>query len=312
MEEIFRLADRATVLTSGRTVDTVDLGRATRADLVRMMIEGGQERTIERPPATAQPRVRLHVEGLRTRRLRGVNLDVCEGEILGLGGLRGQGQSELLHALFGAVPFSGRVTLSGRPVHFRHPRQAMRQGLAFVPGDRNSEGVLMVRSILENLMLPSWRRYGPLLRMAAAWRDALAAAQRLRLVMASLESPVSSLSGGNAQKVVLGKWLLREPQVLLLDDPTKGVDVGAKGEFYGILAGLRQEGVSIVLYSSDDEELIKLCDRVLVLHDGQIQAELAGERLTQSELVSASLATVRGAEGAGQAVQLGAPPGGAQ
>jgi ribose transport system ATP-binding protein len=184
--------------------------------------------------------------------------------------------------------------LSGQTVHWTQPRQAIRAGVAFVPGDRGTEGLLPVRSILENLQLPSWRRYGALLRLGAARAEAMDIAQRLQLKMASLDAPVSSLSGGNAQKVVLGKWLLRAPQVLLLNDPTKGVDVGAKGDFYRILADLRAAGMAIVLYSSDDEELIGLCDRVLVMRDGVITAELAGAHLTKANLVAASVGTAHG------------------
>jgi ribose transport system ATP-binding protein len=130
--------------------------------------------------------------------------------------------------------------------------------------------------------------------MDKARKDAGAVAQKLSLVMESLNVPVNSLSGGNAQKVVLGKWLLREPKVLLLDDPTKGVDVGAKGEFYKLLSDLKNAGTAIILYSSDDEELLGLCDRIIVLQDGQVQAELADNTLTRSELVAASMGSVRG------------------
>jgi ribose transport system ATP-binding protein len=154
--------------------------------------------------------------------------------------------------------------------------------------------LLPIRSILENLQLPSWQRYGVLLQLDKARKDANAVAHRLNLVMQSLNAPVNSLSGGNAQKVVLGKWVLREPKVLLLDDPTKGVDVGAKGEFYKILSELRDAGTSIILYSSEDEELLGLCDRVIVLNDGQVQAELADASLTRSELVAASMSTTHG------------------
>jgi ribose transport system ATP-binding protein len=178
----------------------------------------------------------------------------------------------------------------GKPVAFGNPREAMQHGIAFVPGDRGAEGLLSMRSILENLMLPSWKRYGFPLQMSRARKDAGAVATGgLKLVMDGLDAPVDSLSGGNAQKVVLGKWLLREPGVLLLDDPTKGVDIGAKSEFYRILADLRARGTSILFYSSDDEELLSLCDRVLVLHDGRIAADLAGEHLTHDELVAASI-----------------------
>jgi ribose transport system ATP-binding protein len=291
MEEIFQIADRATVLRSGRTVGAADLKGTSEEELVRLMIEGGvAERHIEHPADTASEKtVLLETEDLRSAVLKGVSLQLREGEILGLGGLQGQGQSDLLLALFGAVPHSGTVRLAGEEVHFAHPRKAMREGLAFVPGDRGGEGLLPIRSILENLLLPSWSRYGAFLNMRRARNDSEEVSQGLRLKMGSLDHPVSSLSGGNAQKVVLGKWLMRDPKVLLLDDPTKGVDVGAKGEFYKILSDLRQRGVAILLHSSDDEELLGLCDRVLVIRDGVVRRELSGGDLNKSELVSASV-----------------------
>ena len=291
MEEIFQIADRATVLRSGKTVGAADLKETNEEELVGLMIEGGvAERHIR-----AQRGDRWRENGsagdrrLRSAVLNGVSLQLREGEILGLGGLQGQGQSDLLLALFGAVPHSGTVRLEGEEVRLSHPRKAMKRGLAFVPGDRGSEGLLSIRSILENLLLPSWSRYGALLNMRRARSDSEEVSQDLSLKMGSLDHPVSSLSGGNAQKVVLGKWLMRDPKVLLLDDPTKGVDVGAKGEFYKILSDLRQRGVAILLHSSDDEELLGLCDRVLAMRDGEVRRELSGNDLNKSALVSASV-----------------------
>jgi ribose transport system ATP-binding protein len=306
MEEIFQIADRAAVLRSGRTVGVAGLEETSEEQLVGLMIEGGvAERHIEHPAdAHGEKAVLLETEDLRSSVLRGVSLQLREGEIVGLGGLQGQGQSDLLLTLFGAVPHSGTVRLAGEEVHFSHPRKAMRQGLAFVPGDRGGEGLLPIRSILENLLLPSWARYGAFLNMRRARNDSEDVSQDLRLKMGSLEDPVSSLSGGNAQKVVLGKWLMRDPRVLLLDDPTKGVDVGAKGEFYKILSDLRKRGVAIVLHSSDDEELLGLCDRVLVMRDGEARRELSGGDLNKSALVSASV-------GAASSSEDGPPSGGA-
>src|SRR5690606_7036877 len=192
-------------------------------------------------------------------------------------------------ALFGAIPWTGEVTLSGEPVHFRHPRAAMEKDVAFVPGDRASEGLLYIRSILENLLLPSWQRYGIPLQLDRGRQDATRIADDLGLVRPSMDAPVSALSGGNAQKVVIGKWLLRNPKLLLLNDPTKGVDVGAKAEFYNLLNDLRQAGTAILFYSSDDVELLELCDRVLVLHDGKVSAELSGSDLNRANLVAASM-----------------------
>ncbi|MBE3559889.1 MAG: sugar ABC transporter ATP-binding protein [Ktedonobacteraceae bacterium] len=294
MEEIFRIADRVTVLRSGRTVGSARIQEISEHDLVDMMVESSVvSRIFKREETREEGSVRLAIRDLRTQTLRGVSLVLRDGELVGLGGLRGQGQSDVLLACFGAIPFTGTIELAGRAVHFTHPQQAMCEGIAFVPGDRTTQGLLPIRSILENLQLPSWLRYGLPLRMQRAREDARVVAQRLNMVMASLDAPVSSLSGGNAQKVVLGKWLLRQPKVLLLDDPTKGVDVGAKGEFYRILADLRVAGATILLYSSDDEELLGLCDRVIVLRDGLVQAELAGDSLTRSDLVASSMGAAR-------------------
>ncbi|HYO87596.1 MAG TPA: sugar ABC transporter ATP-binding protein [Candidatus Limnocylindrales bacterium] len=290
MEEIFRIADRATVLRNGVTVGTRSIAETNERELVTLMIEGMRE--FERRPAAetlATMPVRLHVEGLATAVLRGVSLELRDGELLGLGGLQGQGQSDLLMALFGAMPHSGSVTISGKSTRFRHPKDAIGHGVALVPGDRSSEGLLMVRSILENFQLPSWREYGVPIRMKQAANDGAQIAAEMQMVMSSLDAPVSSLSGGNAQKVVIGKWLRRSPKLLLLNDPTKGVDVGAKGEFYELLNQLRDRGTAILFYSSDDDELLGLCDRVLVMHDGAVRAELQGESLNREQLVTASL-----------------------
>jgi ribose transport system ATP-binding protein len=243
--------------------------------------------------------------------VHGVSFALRDGELLGLGGLRGQGQEEILLALFGAAPHRGTIRMGGRPAAYNHPQAAMGDGVAYVPGERNAQGLLGIRSILENLQLPSWSRYGLLLRMGDARRDGQRVADDLRIVMAGLDAPVSSLSGGNAQKVVLGKWLLRTPQLLLLNDPTKGVDVGAKAEIYRLLDDLRRAGTAILFYSSDDEELLALCDRVLVLHDGRVRTELQGESLTRANLVAASVGAAGDSAAGDSAAGDGAPGDGA-
>lgn len=296
MDEIFRIADRIVVLRNGQTVGELAAADADERAVVALMTGADAADTAtaiqdvaHRTGAASAGAVRLRVDDLRLAAVRGVSFELHDGELLGLGGLRGQGQEDVLLAIFGARRFDGNVALGDRPVHFKHPRDAMRQGVAYVPGERNAQGLLSIRSILENLQLPSWAKYGLPLRMAGARRDATRVADDLRIVMAGLDAPVNSLSGGNAQKVVLGKWLLRSPNLLLLNDPTKGVDVGAKAEIYRLLAELRSQGTAILFYSSDDEELLGLCDRVLVLHDGQVRAELSGATLTRTNLVSASV-----------------------
>jgi ribose transport system ATP-binding protein len=289
MEEIFRIADRAVVLRNGKTVGNVLIKATNERELVRLMIGDVAPPHGNKTPMSRRGEARLKVNGLKTKMLKGVSLDVYAGELLGLGGLQGQGQEDVLLSLFGAISSSGQLTFLGQAANFKNPRQAMKQSIAYVPGDRGRQGLLMIRSILENLHLPSWMSYGFPIRDGRARRDALQAAQNLSLKMASLDAPVSSLSGGNAQKVVIGKWLLRQPKLLLLNDPTKGVDVGSKAEFYGLLEQLQNAGTSVILYSSDDEELLGLCHRVLVLQDGHITAELQADTLTKEHLVSASM-----------------------
>jgi ribose transport system ATP-binding protein len=295
MEEIFRIADKFSVLRNGKTVGAGDMKDINEKELVKLMIEKESVFTFTRGETKVNEKpVCLEVRDLRTDTLDGISFSIREGELVGIGGLRGQGQRDLLLSLFGDVRYSGTVNLFGNESRLKHPREAMKQGLALVPGDRAREGLLYIRSILENLQLPSWRQYGFPLRIGKAKNDAEQAGASLNLKMAGLAEPVSSLSGGNAQKVVLGKWLMRKPKLLLLDDPTKGVDVGTKAEFYALLTKLCSEGKTILFYSSDDEELIGLCDRVLVLHDGMIRTELSGPTLTKENLVAASLGASNG------------------
>jgi ribose transport system ATP-binding protein len=298
MEEIFRIADKYSVLRNGRTVGAGNINDINGKQLIKLMIEKesvlgflrGEAKTGER----IESEISLEAENLTTDYLRGVSFKLRKGELVGLGGLRGQGQRQLLHSLFGDLPYSGTVKLFSQDVHFKHPREAMRSGFALVPGERAKEGLLYIRSILDNLLLPSWKRYGLPLKVNQAKIDATKTGSSLNLKMAGLEEPVSSLSGGNAQKVVIGKWLMREPQVLLLDDPTKGVDVGTKAEFYSLLTRLSDEGKTILFYSSDEEELIGLCDRVFVMYDGMIRTELSGNTLTKENLISSSLGVTNG------------------
>jgi len=298
MEEIFRIADRYSVLRNGKTVGEGRMAEITGQELVRLMIEKQTAEGFKRSTGskTSERPVALEVRDLRTSVVHGVNFDVREGELVGLGGLQGQGQRDILLSLFGDIRYQGEVRFQGKPVHFTHPRQAVRHGFALVPGDRAREGLLYIRSILDNFLLPSWRKYGAPLRMRQARADAATTAESLNLVYSGLDTPVSSLSGGNAQKVVIGKWLMRSPALLLLDDPTKGVDVGTKAEFYALLTELARQGKTILFHSSDDEELTGLCDRVLVMHDGEIVAELAGATLTKENLVAASLGVTNGGE----------------
>jgi ribose transport system ATP-binding protein len=292
MDEIFRISDRAVVLRNGSAVGEVVIADSNEAEIVALMVghESGLGRD-ERAPAEIKvdEEIAIKVEDLHNNLLNGVNFSVKKGELVGIGGLRGQGQSTLLHSIFGNKKYEGRITLFGEEYSAQHPYEAMQKDIALVPGDRATQGVLMIRSIFENLHLPNWRAYGAYLNLNKAEKDAKRVSDQLNMVMESLEAPIRSLSGGNAQKVVIGKWLLREPKILLLDDPTKGVDVGTKAEFYNLLDRLCAAGTTILFYSSDEQELLDLCPRVLVMQDGHIKADLFGETLTKANLITTSM-----------------------
>lgn len=297
LEEITSLCDRATILRSGSTVATVTVDDVSPQELVRLMVgELAEEEGCSTPPPDSAD-VRLEVVDLSTSVLDKVSFTARRGEIIGLGGLQGQGQSDLLQAIFGGTSATGSVIVDGEPVRHPSPARSARRGIALVPGDRDGEGLFAQRPILENISLASmWRRAKVALSIATERRGARQMAERLDIRYGSLDDPVRSLSGGNAQKVVLAKWLLNEPIVILLDDPTKGVDVGAKHEFHRLIDELAEAGATVIINSSEDRELVRLCHRVLILSEGRLSGELAAAELSEERLVSAALRIDEGAQ----------------
>lgn len=291
LDEVLQICDRATIVRTGRTVATVDISQTTTDELVRLMV--GDVLLREKPTESlASDEVLLEVRDLAGPRLDGVSFRLHRGEVLGLGGLQGQGQSELLMALFGALPHTGTVTLAGKDVSRLKAHTAARNGVALVPGNRGTQGMFAQRPIQENLSIVSlWRRLtaGIALTMKRERKVGDSAVEQLAIKIGSLDDPVSSLSGGNAQKVIIAKWLAADPEVVLLDDPTKGVDVGAKAEIYHIARALAEQGKAIIINSSEDRELVTLCDRVLVLFEGKVIRELVGTEITEENLVAAAL-----------------------
>jgi len=293
MNEVFKIADRISVLRNGNTVGDYPAKEVKEKDLINLMIENSTN-TLKKSESSGSAvfdNTVLEVVDLKTDVLNKISFSVKQGELVGISGLQGQGQSDILHAIFGSIPFTGKIKLQDEEYSFKHTSQSMKKGIALVPGDRAKEGLLMRLSILENIMLPSWMNYGMVLNTRKAKKDALATSKSLNIVMSGMDMPVSNLSGGNAQKVVIGKWLQRKPHILLLNDPTKGVDVGTKNEFYTLLKELTKQGTTILFYSSDDEEVVGLCDRVLVLRDGKIRIEIDGKTLTLANLISASISS---------------------
>jgi ribose transport system ATP-binding protein len=295
--EIFDICDRATVLRGGEVAGSVEVADTSEQELVELMIGSpvgvveAVAQEIEEEMVEEQPVV-LRVDELTTSGITDVSLEVRAGEVVGLGGLAGQGQSELLAALFGASRVrGGTVELDGTVRRITRPSHAVRSGIALVPGNRGREGLLPVRPILENLTGPSMRRRARAGMLSHRRETAAAsrAVQQLSIKIGSLADTVSTLSGGNQQKVVVGKWLLTEPRVVLLDDPTKGIDVQAKEELYEVIAELTRQGVAVLLNSSDDEELLGLSHRVLVFFEGRVIEELGPEERTHDRLVAASM-----------------------
>ncbi|MFL5281083.1 MAG: sugar ABC transporter ATP-binding protein [Rhodopila sp.] len=297
MHEIDALADTCSVFRSGRHIETFAQGSRSEHDIINLMIgrEIAQTYPPKPPPVAGKAAPVLQVRDLAwNNRLQGISLDVRRGEILGLGGLDGQGQRELLLALFGVLKdVTGSIVVNGMPVAFGGPKAAMsgETPVALVPEDRKIEGLLLPLSVRDNLSLASLDRLrrGPVLDRGAERRLVTQEIERLRIKAGSVSAPVGTLSGGNQQKVVLGKWLATNPGILLLMDPTRGIDVGTKQEFYALVRQLADSGVAVLFYSTDYDELIGMCDRVAIIYRGHLVRELAGADITEANIVTASL-----------------------
>lgn len=291
LEEVFDLCDRATILRNGEAVATVNLEETTEQDLLRHMLGD-----VELVDATLVPpfkeQVMFEVENLSSAgSFKDVSFTIRAGEVLGLGGLQGQGQSEVIQAIYGARPATGRISFAQRELHIKNPATAIKAGIVLVPGDRHLEGLALKRSVLENITLPSISRRSKwgILNMRGEEEVTDDVVGRLQIKVSDPHLPASTLSGGNQQKIVIGKWLLTEPKVILLDDPTKGVDVGARLEIYRSIRELCSQGVSVIISSSDNQELLALCHRVLVMYEGQVVTELSGNELNEENLVATSM-----------------------
>ncbi|MFB0631486.1 sugar ABC transporter ATP-binding protein [Streptomyces sp. AB3(2024)] len=292
MQEIFQLADRIAVLRDGALVGVQDARTTTEDDLVRLMV--GRDLTamfVRRPVAT--DRVVLDVRDLTTDQVRGIDLRVHAGEVVGLAGLIGAGRSELALALAGDLPIhSGNVTLDGRPLPSSDPGAVIRAGLGLAPEERKAQALFLHRTIRDNTsiaVLERLRRFR-FVKRGAERELAQEYTDRLRVRTPSIEHEVRKLSGGNQQKVVLARWLARKPKVLILDEPTRGIDVGAKAEIYQIIAGLAEEGVAVLVISSELPEILGLSDRIVVMQNGRITGELGRADATEEAVLNLAMA----------------------
>ncbi|HLJ03107.1 MAG TPA: sugar ABC transporter ATP-binding protein [Solirubrobacteraceae bacterium] len=307
LDEIFEIADRVTVLRAGRVVRTLPVADVDHRSLAQLMV-GTDVDPDYRAPVADRPDspVVLELRDVHGRRLHGLSLQVHRGEILGVAGLPGDGVQELPYALAGHArhPVRGEIRLPQRSSAWSELADARQLGIPLVPADRAHEAIVSEFTVRENLTLSVLDRIGSRGRLDAAAEQGLVArwTERLAVVAASAEVPVSTLSGGNQQKVVLARCLARDPELLVLAEPTAGVDVGTRVAIYELIAGLARDGLTVIVSSSDLGDLLAMCTRIVVLRDGRVGAELGAEGLTEHELVNA-IEGERSAHGANNATQ---------
>ncbi|MEZ5075926.1 MAG: sugar ABC transporter ATP-binding protein [Solirubrobacterales bacterium] len=290
LPEVFAIGDEVTVLRDGTTQAQGPIGDFDEHSLVEAMVGEGLAGSVERraSKAPAGGEVALAVRGLRVAgAVHGVDLEVGRGEVVGVSGLVGAGRSEMLEAIFGARPAAGALALAGEEFRPRSPRASIESGIGFLPPDRKGQGLVLGLSVRANLtMVESMTRSRVAIpHLGEEWHRVEGTCERMRVKMASAEMPVGALSGGNQQKVALAKWLVRDPTLLLLDEPTRGVDVAAKAEIHTQLRAIAASGVGMLVSSSENEELLELCDRILVMSRGRMVASFSQDEATEAKLV---------------------------
>lgn len=295
MSEIFDIADRVTVLRDGQLVGVAPVAAVTAEDIIRMMVGREVGTLYERGPSVMTDEVVLSVRNLTSgTRVRDVSFDLHRGEILGFAGLVGAGRTELAEAIFGARPVNaGAITLDGQPVTLGRPSLAIRNGIGLVPEDRKQQGLFLRMSVAANTVMAKLHR---LLRAGfiphrRVHDEANAFIERLNVRTPSARQVIGNLSGGNQQKVVIAKWLTLGPRVLILDEPTRGIDVGAKAEIYRLMHDLAADGVAILMISSELPEVLGIADRVLVMHEGRVTGTFDPRTATQDAVMRAATGT---------------------
>jgi len=300
LEEVTAICDRITVMRDGEIVGTRLPQSTTHDEIIRLMVGRPLQSLFEKPQDQHVGSVLLEVRNLSRRgKFSGISFQVRQGEIVGVAGLVGAGRSFVAQALFGIVGLdAGQILVDGRPVVIRSPRDAMAHGFAYVPEDRQRQGLLMPMSVRQNMTLPILAQFARRgwLESHSERAAALDYTERLRIVLRQVEQPVTELSGGNQQKVVLSKWLLTKPRIIILDEPTRGIDVGAKAEVHRLMGELASRGLGVLMISSELPEILAMSDRVLVMHEGRLVMELDKEQMTAERVMAA--ATGQAMEGA--------------
>jgi ABC-type sugar transport system ATPase subunit len=291
LEEVFQVADRVTVLRDGQLIGTVPISEVNEEQVVHMMV-GRELGEMYPKTAASQPQAVLRAKGLRRGNdLRGVDLELHRGEVLGIAGLVGAGRTYLARALFGADPLeAGEIWIDGEKVSINSPQQAIALGLGFVPEDRKAQGLFLGLAVRTNIAIGALDHVSRLGFLDFKRINQLASeyVQRLDIRTPSLIQRVRNLSGGNQQKLVIAKWLTLNPKVLVLDEPTRGIDVGAKAEIHSLMSQLAGQGVGIIMISSELPEILGVSDRILVMREGQIVAEFPRETATQDAIMLAA------------------------
>jgi ribose transport system ATP-binding protein len=294
MDEIFRLCDRVQILRDGQDVGQHPMKDITEKSVINLMVGRELESMFEKTPCRPGDEV-LRVENLSTETgVKNVSFSIRSGEVLGFAGLVGAGRSEVMRGIFGIDNLTGgTVYIDGKPVSIRRPEDAISYGMGFVPEDRKEQGLILGMTVDENLSLANLgnlNRFG-VLDSRKERRITLKYMKDLRIKAVDENQITSGLSGGNQQKVVVGKWLSTEPRILILDEPTRGIDVGAKAEIYHLINDLTDQGVAILLISSELMEIIAMSDRILVMHNGEYKGEIDSENVTQERIMSLALST---------------------
>jgi ribose transport system ATP-binding protein len=299
MDEVFHLSNQIVVLRDGKFIAQLETEKTNAGDITRLMV-GREIETLDLGTRPVRGKKLLSVRGLslpwpghaRGFRLKDVSFDLFQGEVLGIAGLMGAGRTELLECLFGAssIPPTGTIELDGSPIRPRHPSQALAAGMALVTEDRKRLGIFTAMNVGRNISLchlSALRRLGAVsARLERAASNSMI--DKLQIKAAGLRASISSLSGGNQQKCIIGRWLLTKPKILLLDDPTRGVDVGAKAELYRLIRQLCDEGLGVIVTSSEMPEILTLSDRIMVLSEGRQTAMLNRQEATQEKILEAA------------------------
>ena len=291
MDEILRISDDVTIMRDGTWVATRPAGELTMDEIIRLMV--GRELTNRFPPKTNTPGEVIldvsHISGKYTR-LKDASFQLRKDEVLGIAGLDGSGRTEVLENLFGAMTREGgTITLHGKEIRNRTPRESIKNGFALLTEERRATGIFGIRDIRENTVISSLRDYligGICLSDKKMSEQTDWAIKAMHIKTPSQKTQIRSLSGGNQQKVIIGRWLLTKPEVLLLDEPTRGIDVGAKYEIYQLIIDLANEGKGVIMVSSEMPELLGVCDRIIVMSGGQVAGEVDAQNTSQEEILT--------------------------